>query len=245
MGIFDRMGRLISSNVNSLLDRAEDPKKSVDLMVDDMKRAVKGAGQEVVLALASEKQLSKKVDELDAEADKWTKRAELALEAGDEALAREALMQKRRVVAERDRTEALRVEQSGAVLRMKAEVSRMEARQKELEARKGTIAVRAQQAKAGGVEGLGSSGKPNAFQEFRRMEEQIDRAEVEATARNEVEDALDPGKARGGMSRDELEARFATLERGGGVGGADSEGAGASSEVDQELALLKKKIRVK
>lgn len=245
MGIFDRMGRVISSNVNALFDKIEDPKKSVELVVDDMKRAVKAAYQEVTSTAASEKQLAKKVDELDAEADKWTRRAEMALQAGDEPLAREALVQKRRVVGERDRAEALRAEQSAVVLRMKSELSRMEARQKEVEAKKGTIAAQAQQAKAGsGAEALGAKGgKPSAFDEFRRMEGEIDRTEMEAGARREVEDALDEGKERSGMSRAEVEARFAALERAGGAGAKKGSGAG-DGDVDQELAAMKRRIRV-
>jgi phage shock protein A len=167
------------------------------------------------------------------------KRAELALKADDETLAREALVQKRRIVGDRDRTEALRAEQRGAALRMKQELERMEQKQKELEARKGTIAARAQQAKAGGgSEALGAKGGTSAFDEFRRMEDKIDRVETEASVAEEVNDALDESKQRSGMTRDELEAKFAALEGGGGGG---SKGGG---DVDQELAALKKKIRV-
>lgn len=242
MGIFDRMGRVISSNVNALLDKVEDPKKSVDLLIDEMKDQIKRAREEVVSALAAEKQLKKKVEDLDAEADKWVRRAELALKGSDEALAREALVQKQRIVQERDRAEALRAEQRGAALQMKRELDRMEQRQKELEARKGTIAARAAQAKGGGgAEGLGARGGRSAFDEFRRMEDKIDRAETEASVAREVDQALDPGHERSGMTRDELEARFAALE--GGLPQGEAEKPGGSL-VDQELAALKTKIRV-
>ena len=86
------------------------------------------------------KQLQKKVDDLDTEAEKWSTRAELALKADDEALAREALLQKKRVVGDRDRAEALLAEARATTARMKQELERMEQKQKELEARKGTIA---------------------------------------------------------------------------------------------------------
>jgi len=89
MGIFDRMGRVISSNVNSLLDRAEDPKKLLELNLADMDEQLKRGQEEVIAAVAGEKQLRKKVDELTSEQAKWEKRAELALKSGDEALARE------------------------------------------------------------------------------------------------------------------------------------------------------------
>src|SRR6188474_875788 len=107
MGIFDRMGRVISSNFNALLDKVEDPKKSIELTLDEMRQQVKAARQEVVRSVAAEKQLRKKVEELDVEVDKWSRRAELAVEHGDDQLAREALVQKRRCLGERDRAEAL------------------------------------------------------------------------------------------------------------------------------------------
>lgn len=239
MGIFDRMGKVISSNVNALLDKAEDPKKSLDLIVDEMKEQIRAAKKELVEAVGAEKVLRKKVDDLDAEVEKWERRAELALKAGDEKLAREALIQKTRVVADRDRAEALRAEQRSAVLNMKAELERMEAKQQEVAARKGSIASQMQQAKAGGgAEAAGAKGSSGgAFAEFRRMEEQIETKVAEADAVREIDAAL----RSGGMSEADLESRFAQLE------GKTSRGEGAAAggaAVDDELAALKKKLRI-
>src|SRR5579863_3043320 len=100
MGIFDRMGKVIQSNLNSLLDRAEDDRKLIELNLDEMEAQIKAGHQEVVQAIAAEKQLRKKADELKADVERWDRRAELALKSGDEALAREALKQKKRVSAE-------------------------------------------------------------------------------------------------------------------------------------------------
>lgn len=237
MGIFDRMGKVISSNVNALLDKAEDPKKELDLIVEEMKDQIKAAKKELVEGVAAEKVLRKKVDELDADVQRWERRAELALKAGDEKLAREALVQKKRVVGERDRAEALRAEQRSAVLNMKAELERMEQKQVELAARKSALSTQLKQARAGGgAEGLGARGGSSAFSEFRRMEEQIDGRVAEVAAHKEVEEAL----ASDGVSREELEAKFARLE-GGGKSGLDKSGA---PEIDDELAALKKKIRI-
>src|SRR4026207_1101078 len=90
MGIFDRMGKVISSNVNALLDKAEDPKKSLDLILEEMKEQIRAAKKEMIDGIAAEKVLRKKVDENDKEVEKWEKRAELALKADDEKVAREA-----------------------------------------------------------------------------------------------------------------------------------------------------------
>src|SRR5262249_24614355 len=147
----------------------------IDLIVEEMKDQIRTARKELVEAVAAEKVLRKKVEDLDAEVEKWERRAELALKASDEKLAREALVQKKRVVTERDRAEALRAEQRSTVLTMKSELDRMEGKQKELEAKKGTIAAQLKQARAGGgAEGLGAKGPGGAFAEFRRMEDQIE-----------------------------------------------------------------------
>lgn len=239
MGIFDRMGRVISSNFNGLLDKMDDPHKSVEQTLRDMEEQLRAARQEIVRAVASEKQLRNKVDELDRENRKWEERAELALRRGDEGLAREALTQKQRIVGERDRAEALRGEQRGAALEMKAELERMEHKVKEISARKSTIATQIGQARAGGgPEGLGRKGAgAGPFDELRRMEDQIEGVEAAVQAQRELDAALG-GKGPTGLTTAEVEAKFRALE----AGAVDAQG---SSDVDAELDRLKQKIRIK
>ncbi len=238
MGIFDRMGKVISSNVNALLDKAEDPKKNLDLIVEEMKDQIKAAKKELVEGVAAEKVLRRKVEELDAEVEKWDRRAELALKADDEKLAREALVQKKRVIGERDRAEALRAEQRSAVLSMKAELERMETKQQELSVKKGTLAAQIRQARAGGgSEGLGAKSGGSAFEDFRRMEDQIDTQVAEVAASREVDEALRGDR----MAADDLEAKFAALEGGASLSGGSK---GGGTDVDDELAALKKRIRI-
>jgi phage shock protein A len=242
MGIFDRMGKVIQSNLNSLLDRAEDDKKLIELNLDEMDGQIKAGHQEVVQAVAAEKQLRKKVDDLNAEVEKWDKRAELALKSGDETLAREALKQKKRVSGEAAAAEKARADQRDVALRMKEDLERMKEKLAELKMRKGSIVARAQQARGGSTsEQLGSKGGSSAFDNFRRMEEKIEGREAEGMAMAEVEEALGKGE-----KREDLEVKFRDLERqtsGKGEGAAGGSGGG-SSEIDDELAALKKRIRV-
>jgi phage shock protein A len=234
MGIFDRMGRVISSNMNSLLDRAEDPKKLLELNLTDMEEQLKRGQEEVISAVAAEKQLRKKAEDLTSEQAKWEKRAELALKTGDETLAREALKQKKRVTGEAAAAEQARAAQRDAALNMKAELERMREKLAEIKMRKGAIATRAVQAQAGSTsEGLGARGGSSAFDEFRKMEEKIEGREAETSAMAEVDAAI----RGGGPSKEDLEAKFRALE--GEVG----KGA-APSDIDDELAALKKRIRV-
>jgi len=241
MGIFARVAQVMSANFNALIDKADDPRKSLDQTLLEMREQVVAARREVVSGVASEKQLKKKVEELDQEVEKWNGRAELAVRNNDDGLAREALLQKRRAVADRDRAEAQRAEQRASALEMKEALERMERKVKEFELRKGTIAARAQQVKAGGgTEALGkTSGGAGAFDEFRRMEDKIEFAEHTVQAQSEVDAAL-AGPSPGGMSRAEVEAKFRALES-----GANSDSAvPVKSEVDDELSALKKKIRI-
>ena len=242
MGIFDRMGRVISSNVNALLDKAEDPRKSIDLILAEMRDNVTLARKEIAGSLASEKQLEKKVQELDADAERWAKRAELALKADDEALAREALVQKKRVVGDRDRAEGLLAEAKASTLKLKSELQRMEQRMADVEARKSVLTAQVQQARSGGNggDGLGSSSGPGggAFDELRRIEAKLDRTEAEVAASREIDETLGGAKSNTGLSRDELEAKFASLERGGS-------GKKGGAEIDDELAALKQRVRIK
>jgi phage shock protein A len=235
MGIFDRMGKVISSNLNALLDKAEDDGKLLELNLEEMGDQLKAGRQDVITAVAAEKQLRKKADDLKAEVEKWEKRAELALKSDDEALAREALRQKKRAEQEAATVEKARLEQRDTALKMKEELERMEQKLEELKLRKGTIAARASQARSGGgAESLGARGGSSAFDNFRRMEEKIEGREQQNTAMAEVEEAL--GNT---PDRRALEDKFRDLERGLGTGASKKDG-----DIEDELAALKKRIRV-
>jgi phage shock protein A len=240
MGVFERMGRVISSNFNALVDSVEDPRKSIELTIKEMGDQVRAARQEVVKSVAAEKQLRKKVDELAAEVTRWETRAELAIKHGDDDLAREALRHRRRLAGERDRAEQLRVEQRAIALEMKADVERMDAKVKEVEARRGTLAAKAQQAKAGGgVESLGATGAAGRpFDEFRRMEAEIEGVEAAIEVQRELDEAMGPSRGPSGMTPDEVERKFRVLE----AGGASPDGP--ADDVDEELAALKKRVRI-
>ncbi len=241
MGIFDRFSKVISSNMNALLDKAEDPQKSVALLIEEMREQIRRGRQEVVSAVAAEKRLRAKVEEIDGQIDKWQRRAELAVKAGDESLAREALLFKKRLVEERDRAEALRAEQRAQAMQLKDDLERADTKLKELDAKKGTIVARYKQARAGGgAEALGADGDgPTPFDELRRVEEKMGRTEAEAEAMEEARDVLErPTGSK--MTQREIEARFADLEN-GATGGKKASG---DDDVDDELQALRKKFRV-
>lgn len=239
MGLFNRMSRAVSANWNALLDAAEDPKKAIAQTILDMEEQLRLARREIVESVASEKQLKSRTEDLTQEAEKWERRAELAVKHGDDDLAKEALRHKKRVLGERDRAEGLRAEQRRAALELKADFEKMERTLEQVKAKRGTLAAQLGQARAGGgPEGLGARAGSDAFGEFRRMEEQIEGVEAAIAAEREVNEALAPTRGPSGMSREDVEARFRALEAG------ESPRAAAPDDVDEELATLKARVRV-
>src|SRR5262245_8804842 len=94
MGIFARIARLIKANLNSMISGAEDPEKVLTQILEDMGKQLMEAKQQVVVAIADEKRLAQQAQ---AEKDKvaeWERRAMLAVRAGNDALAKEALARK-------------------------------------------------------------------------------------------------------------------------------------------------------
>jgi phage shock protein A len=238
MGIIERMGKAASANFNALLDATDSPEKSIDLTLLEMREQLRGARREVVRSLAAEKQLKNKVEECAREVALWETRAELAVRRGDDQLAREALAQRRRVAGERERTEALRVQQRQSALEMKAEFERMERKMEDFSARQGTIAVLARRAAASEPPGAGGGESPiSAWQD---MEDRIDNIDAVFEAQREVDEALAERRGPGGMTRAEVEAQFAALERKTTLEPAGDSGG----ELEAELSALKQKFRV-
>jgi phage shock protein A len=240
MGIFERMGRVASANFNALLDRADSPEKSLELTLHEMREQLRAARREVVRGVAAEKQLGNKVGELAAEVARWEERAELAVRHGKDELARAALAHKRRLGAERDRTEALRIQQRQNALEMKAEFERMERKLEDFSARRGTLAVLAKQAAGGGgPEGL-ASGAGETLSAWQEMEDRLDNIDTIFEAQREVDAELARGGRPGGMSPAQVEAEFQRLEQ----GSPPAPQSAPSDDLDQELTALKRKYRV-
>jgi len=234
------MGRSISRSFDALLDGLDDPRRSIEQTLAEMRQQLRAARREVVGSVAAEKQLRAKVDELDRQVARWAERAELAVRSGDDELARAALQQRRRVEAEREHAEKLRADQLAHGLEMKRELERMERRIEEIEARKGTLAAQVQQARqGGGAENLGAPAQGSAFSELRRLEAEIEGVELAVQAQREVEEALRPA-GPGGLAPDEVEARFRRLEAGQG----SPDAGGPPGDVEEELQAIKRKFRV-
>jgi phage shock protein A len=96
MGIFTRFRDIISSNINSMLDRAEDPEKLIKLMIREMEDTLVELKAACAGVIAAAKKLQRRLNEIQNRQDLWQKRAAMAVDKGRDDLAREALNEKRR-----------------------------------------------------------------------------------------------------------------------------------------------------
>jgi phage shock protein A len=109
MGIFSRLSDIISSNLNAMLDKAEDPEKLIRLMIQEMEDTLVEIKASCAGVLATKKKVQRELAEAHMRAQQWGEKAQLAVNKGREDLAREALVEKRRY---RDRASALEKELS-------------------------------------------------------------------------------------------------------------------------------------
>ena len=224
MGIFSRLNRVIKSNLNALIDQAEDPDKMIGQTVTDMKLALKRARKELIEALGSAKRLDNKEQELEQEAADWEQKAILALERDDDELAREALRRKARTLKEARDVKERAAQQATAAEAMKAQLERIEEKLDDLKARQKTLAAQVRQARTQKADPALTSGDRlggGAFSDLERMADQIDQLDAEVEAHEVLEDP----------KRADIDARFRALE--------SDEG---EEDVDDELAALKAKL---
>jgi phage shock protein A len=221
MGLFSRLGTLIRSNINELINKAEDPEKMLNQVLVDMKAQLVEAKKQVAVAIADEKRIKKQYEQEAAKAQEWERKAMLAVKAGDDALARAALSRK----AEHDEvSETLKQQweaQRQSVEQLKAALRGLDNKIEEAKRKRNILVSRQKRAEAQRTinETLSNINSTSAFDTFERMSDRVTQLEAEAEAASEIGGALPEAT---------LESQFKALE--------------ASTGVDDDLARLKKKM---
>ena len=202
MSIFSRFNDIISSNINSMLDKAEDPEKLIRLMIREMEDTLVEIKASCAGSMAQLAKSNRELADVREKLDRWTERAQLAIDRGRDDLAREALLEKRAV---QKRTEALEEEAvriQEIVLQYKNDIKELESKLEQARNKHKVLIqrhVRARQSQAV-QSSIRKVDTKTAMMKFDSFEQRIDRMEADADLVNY------------GVKKD-LDSLFADLER--------------------------------
>jgi len=179
MGIFSRMTDIINSNINSMLDQAEDPQKMIRLIIQEMEDTLVEVRSSSAKVLADRKAAARRLEQVEGEAASWEEKARLAISKGREDLARAALQEKRAIEeevtvvgAELEATDEHIAQLNVEVAKLQQKLSDAKAKQKALVMRSKTVESRIKVKRQIQREAL-----DNAFERFEHYERRMDTLE--------------------------------------------------------------------
>ncbi|MDR2740406.1 MAG: PspA/IM30 family protein [Treponema sp.] len=207
MGIFSRLKTLISSNVNDLINKAENPEKMLNQLLIDMNTQLIESKKAVAMAIADEKKLERETVNQETQAQDWEKKAMLAVKADKDDLAREALLRKQEYENASTEYRKQWEAQKAAVDTLKTSLKELQNKIDEAQRKKNLLIARAKRAEAqqkiqSTMSGI--TGNRNAFDAFDRIAQKVATMEAQADAAKELEDL---------SANNDLEKKFAELEK--------------------------------
>lgn len=222
MGFFDRVARILKSNINDLISKAEDPHKILDQLIIDMRQQLQESRKQVAMSIADEKRLKKQLNDELMNTQAWERKAMRAVQMGDDELAKEALGRKAnhdKLAAEYQKQWEM---QKAAVDKLKGMLQLLNNKMEEAARKKNILIARQKRAEAQKkIQQVMSGVSDNsAFDALDRITQKVDQMEAEAEAQAELDTEW------AGAS---LEDRFRALET-----GPDAQ--------DEALAALKAKM---
>ena len=126
MGIFTRFRDIISSNINAMLDRAEDPEKLIKLMIREMEDTLVEMKASCAGVMATSKRVQRELEQMEEFAKNWEEKAELAVRKGRDDLAREALVERRKYMQRKDSLELELVEHDSLIQQYQEDILQLE-----------------------------------------------------------------------------------------------------------------------
>ncbi|HIK24279.1 MAG TPA: PspA/IM30 family protein [Thermosynechococcus sp. M3746_W2019_013] len=201
MGLLDRVGMVIRSNLNALVSAAEDPEKILEQTIIDMNADLVKLRQAVAQAIAAQKRLEQQYTQNLKDAQQWEERARLALSRGDEALALEALNRKKTAADTAIALKAQVDQMAAQVKTLKDNLTALESKISEAKTKKEMLKARVRAAKASEQihQAVSKVGTSNAMAAFERMEDKVLQMEARSQAIAE-------------LSGDTLESKFEALQ---------------------------------
>jgi phage shock protein A len=198
MGIFTRFRDIISSNINAMLDRAEDPEKLIKLMIREMEDTLVELKAACAGVMANSKKIGRHLEEIQSRAAYWEEKAALAVGKGRDDLAREALKEKRRYTEKMDTLDREVMEHNALVDQYQDDIRQLEDRLGSAREKQRMLVQRHLHArrKKAAQEEIRRAETSEALFKFEELENRIDRMEAEADLVNfgrkpSLEEALD------------------------------------------------------
>jgi len=142
MGIFTRFSDIVNSNINAILDKAEDPEKIVRLMIQEMEDTLVEVRSAAARSIADKKDLNRKIEKLDREKDDWDDKAELAMRKGREDLAKAALVEKSRAASAVDVLKEDYAAVDEGLAKLNEDIARLEAKLEDAKTRQKALLAR-------------------------------------------------------------------------------------------------------
>jgi len=191
MGLWERIKRIFSSNLNNMLDKAEDPEKMLDQVIRDMNEQLKTTKKHVASAIASQKKLERDYQTEMNHANNYLAKAKAILGDDDETndhLAKEALQRKKHHETLAMQIKASLDAQSQMVEKLKTNLRKLEGKVRESEAKKNVLKAKHQTAKTQKqiAEQLVGIDDNSAFEAFERLEAKVNHLEDSAMAQIEL-----------------------------------------------------------
>lgn len=188
MAIFERIGDLIKSNVNDLIDKAEEPQKMVKQVIIDMEEELRKTTTALGQVMGSKTTMEKQLNESKEESKKWEMRAKAALESGNEELAKEALNSKVKVDNNVKEYETMVQKMEEQIVKIKEQVEEIKRKLEEARARQSVLIARDKMADTNKqmATTLGNLDSKSAIAKMDKMEKKIEQKEAEAEAFEEI-----------------------------------------------------------
>jgi phage shock protein A len=211
MGILDRIRTVLKANINALISRAEDPEKMLNQLLMDMNEQLLEAKKQVALSIADEKKLERQALENKAQGEDWERKAMLAVKAGKDDLAKEALLRKQEYDGYAASFQKEYESQHASVEQLKDALRQLQSKIEEASRKKNLLIARAKRAEAQKQiqQTMGSLSANSSFDTFDRMAQKVDQIEAEAEAMKELGEVTADQK---------LEDKFKELESSGAGG---------------------------